>query len=66
MKGDDPEIDTAPTPKHSGGRLALPTKILKRFIESILKNYYDQYQIKLWSKMNPLKGSIEITSWVTF
>ena len=36
MKGDYLEIDTAQTPKHFGGRLALPEKIQKTFTDSIL------------------------------
>ena len=35
MKGDDPEIDTAPTPKRFDGRLALLEKIRKTFTDSI-------------------------------
>ena len=35
MKGDDPEIDTAQTPKRLKGRLALLEKIRKTFTDSI-------------------------------
>ena len=35
MKGDDPEIDTAQTPKRLDGRLALLEKIRKTFTDSI-------------------------------
>ena len=35
IKGDDPEIDTAPTPKCFDGRLALLEKIRKTFTDSI-------------------------------
>ena len=35
MKGDDPEIDTAQTPKRLDGRLALVEKIRKTFTQSI-------------------------------
>ena len=38
MKGDDPEIDTALTPKCFGRRLALPEKIQKTFTDSILND----------------------------
>ena len=35
MNGDDPEIDTAQTPKRFDGRLALQEKIQKTFTDSI-------------------------------
>ena len=35
MKGDDPKIDTAQTPKCLGRRLALQEKIRKTFADSI-------------------------------
>ena len=35
MKGDDPEIDTAQTPKRFDGRLALEEKIQKTFADCI-------------------------------
>ena len=35
MKGDDPEIDTAQTPKRFDGRLAPQEKIRKAFADSI-------------------------------
>ena len=38
MKGDDPEIDTAQTPKRFDGCLALQEKIRKTFTDSILNN----------------------------
>ena len=38
MKGGDPEIDTAHTPKRFGGRLALQEKIRKTFANSIPNN----------------------------
>ena len=34
MKGDDPEIDTAPTPKRFDGRLALQEIMRKTFTDS--------------------------------
>ena len=37
MKGVDPEIDTAQTPKRFHGRLALQEKIQKNFTDSIPK-----------------------------
>ena len=36
MKGDEPEIDVAQTLKRFNGRLGLPEKIQKTFIDSIL------------------------------
>ena len=38
MKGDDPEIDTALTPKRFNGRLALREEIQKTFADSIPNN----------------------------
>ena len=38
MKGDDPEIDTAQTPKRFNGNLALLEKIRKTFADSIPNN----------------------------
>ena len=38
MKGDDPEIDTAHTPKRFDRRLALQEKIQKTFADSIPNN----------------------------
>ena len=35
IKGDDPEIDTAQTPRHFDGRLAPQEKIRKTFADSI-------------------------------
>ena len=40
MKGDDPGIDTAQTPKRFNGRLALQGKIRKTFTDSIPNNCY--------------------------
>ena len=38
MKGDDPEIDTAQTPKRFSGNLALQERIRKTFADSIPNN----------------------------
>ena len=48
MKGDDPEIDTAQTPKRLVGRLALLEKAQKTFTGSIPNNlpvYYYQFPL---------------------
>ena len=42
MKGDDPEIDTAQTPKRFDRRLALQEKIRKTFADSIPNKYVKQ------------------------
>ena len=39
MKGDDPQIDTAQTPKRFDWRLALQGKIQKTFVDSIPNKY---------------------------
>ena len=39
MKGDDPEIDTAQTPKRFDGNLALKENIRKTFADSIPNKY---------------------------
>ena len=39
MKGDDPEIDTAQTPKRFDGNLTLQEKIRKTFADSIPNNH---------------------------
>ena len=39
MKGDDPEIDTAHTPKRFGGRLALQEQLRNTFADSIPNKY---------------------------
>ena len=41
MKGDDPEIDTAQTPKRFDRRLALQEKIRKTFADSILNTFVE-------------------------
>ena len=41
MKGDDPQIDTAQTPKRFDWRLALQAKIQKTFADSIPTKVYD-------------------------
>ena len=40
MKGEDPQIDTAQTPKCFDGRLALQEKIRKIFTDSITNKYF--------------------------
>ena len=43
--GDDPETDTAQTPKRLDGRLALREKIRKTFTDSIPKNTTSQLKL---------------------
>ena len=43
MKGDDPEIHTAQTPKRFDGRLALLEKTLQTFTDSIPNKYADLF-----------------------
>ena len=44
MKGDDPEIDAAQTPKRFDGRLALLEQIRKTFTDSIPNNQQMMFQ----------------------
>ena len=50
MKGDDPEIDTAQTPKLFDGKLALQEKIRKTFADSIPNKFriLDETVVAAW------------------
>ena len=56
MKGDDPEIDTAQTPKRLDRRLAFLEKIRKTFTNSIRNNY------AIWRSVLPSMEKFELTS----
>ena len=57
MKGDDPEIDTAQTPKRFDERLAPLERIRKTFTDSIPNKLRFFFRIAIWTILVSISGS---------